>query len=247
MNASKTQRGIVSTGLGFVTGGVFELAFGLGLTIAIGIGIVLTLLGVFVPLPSGIDAGIERQLHFIKKGWILFFIFLAAGVVAALLILAPLHTSQLGELEKENSQLLAEKEQREIDIVDLEAQVLSLQGQINERKEPGIGEVGGPADFVKWDKRDPLTINKIAYLWYGCEPAASNRFGKFWTGDIQQIHDEINTRFHVEKAFEGQYTTEVGDGSGHQNNWIPRAALIKWANERGEKPAFLFPEERSKE
>ncbi|HXI87408.1 MAG TPA: hypothetical protein VNH64_08115 [Parvularculaceae bacterium] len=108
------------------------------------------------------------------------------------------------------------------------------------------GEPGGAADFVKWDKRDKFTINEVAYLWYGREPVATNQYGRYWSHDIQQLHDELNHRFFIEKAFEGQTTSEVGDGSGKENHWIPRAALIKWAKERGERPAFLFPEERKK-
>ena len=107
-----------------------------------------------------------------------------------------------------------------------------------------VGEVGGPADFEKWDKKDPLTLNQIAYLWYGREPVPTNRFGDFWTHEIQQIHREIDNRFFVLKAFEGQYSEPRGNGSDDQINWVPRKALIDWAIERGERPAFLFQDER---
>lgn len=97
--------------------------------------------------------------------------------------------------------------------------------------------------YELWDLRDELTVEEAAHLWFEIDPNESNI--------PPQIQVKIAAIFKVlEEARQNgkiEQTTPTGPHAWMAMPFIPklsREGLRNYANKIGQKPVFLFPEER---
>ncbi|MDX8404292.1 MAG: hypothetical protein R8K54_07790 [Mariprofundaceae bacterium] len=88
-----------------------------------------------------------------------------------------------------------------------------------------------------WDKVDELRVLDAAELWVEEMPSGSNTPTPNAVPIWQAIHNAIN-------AGEIQASRVEGINGISCTKYVSRTELIKFAETRGEKPKFLFPEER---
>ena len=91
------------------------------------------------------------------------------------------------------------------------------------------------ADYAAWDDIDPLSIGNAAHLWIGIEPRPGN------------VGPEEPEGYRIFKRLKNEFTALSRKGPGGKAKGyhdVSRAALKRIAEKFGERPAFLFPEER---
>lgn len=112
-------------------------------------------------------------------------------------------------------------------------------------------------DFTPWDLRNEFTDWETAYLWFGFEP---NYSGKY----TDHPSNVIGLRAALSEAVQrGELPSRTEDDSGRRvyhdkwgrergvyvfapaTTWYSRQALRQWAERKGQRPLFLFPEDRT--
>ena len=91
-------------------------------------------------------------------------------------------------------------------------------------------------DFANWDTLDPLKLAHAAHLWIGLYPKEGNQVPPDGPAYLlfQKLKQEVEAL--------GILGPDAGYPKGY--NRVPRADLKKIAKSWGERPAFLYPEER---
>jgi hypothetical protein len=93
-----------------------------------------------------------------------------------------------------------------------------------------------PINYSKEDDRNEWLVYQAAFLWFDCEPPPIRAHFYQMTRDIEEIKLELHDA--IDKGTLNM-TRETGSG-----RFVSREELKKFALSRGEKPKFLFPEER---
>ena len=97
----------------------------------------------------------------------------------------------------------------------------------------GVRQMPRQLDFTEWDYLDPLKLAHAAHLWKGIAPVgnevpnSSPAYSLF-----QRLKQEVHRRVGRATAYPKGYT------------FVSRDCLREIAKSWGERPAFLFPEDR---
>lgn len=96
-------------------------------------------------------------------------------------------------------------------------------------------------NYERWDKKDSFTFVEVAMLWCGYE-----QINLFSRSNTEYIHAYMVLRKLQEDAEKGILLVEKKPTK--EDVWddaiVDREQLKKWAISKGDKPEFLFPEER---
>jgi hypothetical protein len=94
------------------------------------------------------------------------------------------------------------------------------------------------ANFEAWDRVTKISIGNAAHLWEGFEPEANNKVSD--RGDVLSRH-----KFLKERIFKFGVLGQGIYPKGHHQ--VNREVLKQIAEEIGERPKFLYPDERNLE
>ncbi len=92
------------------------------------------------------------------------------------------------------------------------------------------------AQWEKWDRKNAFKAWQVAWLWNGWEPVSENMKGKPSLATYQRFERDLEEGL-VEDAKRGE--------KGWKTAEISRQALVDYALGLGERPLFLFAEDRS--
>jgi hypothetical protein len=88
-------------------------------------------------------------------------------------------------------------------------------------------------DLEEWDHLDPLKLAHAAHLWNGVQPTGNTVAEDSLAYKVfQRLKQEVHRRLGSSKPYPKGYTL------------VPRARLREIAESWGERPAFLYPEDR---
>ncbi|MDR4469543.1 MAG: toll/interleukin-1 receptor domain-containing protein [Nitrospira sp.] len=118
----------------------------------------------------------------------------------------------------------------------------SLLEAMKVRKQAGSGTVGNVSsiNFSKEDQRTEWRIYEVAFLWHDQVPPGVEAHFKQMSRDVEE------TKVLLHRAVESG-TLPMLRQERYQNGvtrWVGREDLVRFALSRGEKPRFLFPDER---
>jgi hypothetical protein len=92
------------------------------------------------------------------------------------------------------------------------------------------------AQWEKWDRTNTFKAWQVAWLWNGWEPMSENMKGKPSLATYQRFEHDLEKGL-IQGAARGK--------KGWKTAVISRQALVDYALELGERPLFLFAEDRS--
>jgi hypothetical protein len=102
-------------------------------------------------------------------------------------------------------------------------------------------------DYAAWASADTLTVEQAAYLWAGIDPSSSSSFWTLTSHEraavaprLQMIQGAIAAGELAADSSTNAYAA-VGN---FVSSLVRRGDLMKFAEARGERPAFLFPPAR---
>ena len=106
----------------------------------------------------------------------------------------------------------------------------------------GSGTVGNVSsiNFAKEDQRTEWRIYEVAFLWHDQVPPGVQAHFKQMSRDVEE------TKVLLHRAVESG-NLPILRQECYQNGvtrWVGREDLVRFALSRGEKPRFLFPDER---
>lgn len=105
-------------------------------------------------------------------------------------------------------------------------------------------------DFTPWDLRDQFSDYETAYLWLGFEPNYSNEHPSNVIGlrlafsEAQSRGELRNQTPSYERTYHDKWGRERGVFIGTTTHYS-RHELKRYAERKGQRPLFLFPEDRS--
>lgn len=92
-------------------------------------------------------------------------------------------------------------------------------------------------DFTAWDLLDEFTPNEAAYLWFEAEP--NHGIGGH-SGTILSLMNTLGSAID-----RGELSARKGNPRLWSGPYIQRESLRQWAERKGQRPLFLFPEDRT--
>jgi len=106
-------------------------------------------------------------------------------------------------------------------------------------------------DYENWDQVDPLKIRHAACLWCGVQPTNSWLLDKINFPQIIPIYEMLERAYQAgdlktNNSIKIDMEHLLTNIDGFAGEMVARRELIRFAVERGQSPAFLFPNERNK-
>lgn len=141
---------------------------------------------------------------------------------------------------KKNKTLYDEEWRRYQDILEASERITVDHLQDMKRRELPAGTSLPEIDFEKEDKREEWPIYQVAFLTNGYEPPTIKRHWGEMNRDIQDTKNMLHAAVNRDELMPSrvkQYPNGV-------TRYVDREELRRFFRERGERPAFLFPDER---